>query len=658
MKRTLPISFRIFAGAVFPVLVALAAGSVLLTFRVSQTAKSGVRETLADSQRTISRFWSEVDAQQQSMVGLLSENPALKAGLVLMRDTGETPATVLTLQDQLHEIHTGLSFDLMVLLNADQTPVASSVRTASGVKPMTIERQQLKFEGILKFGGGLYRAITVPVNLQHENIGYLVVGRMFDLSMRDGFGVLLENGRVVRGNVRSIPAAEVESRLNGCTGNLCEMEVGDENWVGVRTELKGVGPSYQLWVLRSVDAAAGRLTSGIQDAFIAISFGVLVAAGLVAMFASKSVARPLTRLVEHLRQSARTGSLRPDFDLNSSTREVNELAAAFNSAAAAIADSQRRLDDAYLQFTQTMAQALDARDPYTAGHSARVTEYALRVAKALNMSQPEMDALRIGANLHDLGKIGIPDIILQKNGRLTETEFEAIKQHPVVGRKILESVARFREYLPIVELHHENHDGSGYPWGLKDEQIPLAARIVHVVDAFDAMTSDRPYRGAMPMEKALDVLRQCAGAQFDPVIVETFLQIMAPKIQETAAAPLLPAPPHVSQKMMVPQPFGAPPPLAPPGLPVPYYADPASLAALNVALQRPEPAPVFHAPPAAPVATQSAVPYATPTATPTATEAGNLPAAPVAPPPISYPPPPVPYEAVEQIVDQYRHNQS
>jgi len=234
----------------------------------------------------------------------------------------------------------------------------------------------------------------------------------------------------------------------------------------------------------------------------------------------------LVELIDRLRESERSGVLQGDFPETSSTKEVNELARAFNLAAAAVAESQRRLDETYLEITQTMAQTLDARDPYTAGHSSRVSEYAVAIAQAMNLSAAEIEIIRVGANLHDIGKIGIPDAVLQKPGPLSGEEFEIIKRHPVIGKRILEGVAKFRDYLAIVELHHENTDGSGYPWGLRGEQVPLAARIVHVVDAYDAMTSNRPYREATTTAQAQEILRRHAGSQFDASVVEVFLRLV------------------------------------------------------------------------------------------------------------------------------------
>jgi len=250
------------------------------------------------------------------------------------------------------------------------------------------------------------------------------------------------------------------------------------------------------------------------------------------------VARPLIALVDRLKVSEKSGVLEGDFPEDSSTKEVNELARAFNLAARSVADSQRRLDETYLQITQTMAQTLDARDPYTAGHSGRVSQYAVAVAEAMNVAAQEVEKIRVGANFHDIGKIGIPDAVLQKPEPLTGPEFEVIKQHPTIGKRILEGVAKFHDYLSIVELHHENHDGTGYPWGLRGEGVPLGARIVHVVDAFDAMTTSRPYRPAMARDKALSILSDNAGSQFDPVVVEVFLRLakQAPEVLPPAPA--------------------------------------------------------------------------------------------------------------------------
>ncbi len=184
------------------------------------------------------------------------------------------------------------------------------------------------------------------------------------------------------------------------------------------------------------------------------------------------------------------------------------------------------LDRAHLDFIETMAQALDARDRYTAGHSFRVSSYALVIARELKLPEASAEIIRAAALLHDIGKIGIPDAVLQKAGPLTAEEYGLIKLHPQIGRKILEKLDRFQELLPVVELHHENFDGTGYPYRLAGAQIPLAARIVRVADAFDSMVTHRHYRDARSLRTAIDELITNAGSQFDPEIVCVMVRLI------------------------------------------------------------------------------------------------------------------------------------
>jgi len=188
-------------------------------------------------------------------------------------------------------------------------------------------------------------------------------------------------------------------------------------------------------------------------------------------------------------------------------------------------DSQCRLEQTCLEFIETMAQALDARDPCTAGHSDRVSQMAISIAREMDVPEDCVEVIRIGAKLHDIGKIGVPDAVLQKPGQLSRDEFERIKLHPEIGRRILERVGAFEEYLPIVELHHENQDGSGYPYGLRGEEVPLEVRIVHVANVYDALRSHRAYRPAMPEETVLRMIVDGAGTLFDPDVIEAFLYV-------------------------------------------------------------------------------------------------------------------------------------
>jgi putative nucleotidyltransferase with HDIG domain len=174
-----------------------------------------------------------------------------------------------------------------------------------------------------------------------------------------------------------------------------------------------------------------------------------------------------------------------------------------------------------------LARAIDAKSHWTAGHSERVTKLALKIGWVLGLSQEEMDTLHRGGLLHDIGKLGVPGDILDKPGELTNGEKKLMHEHVRLGARILEPIAAYAEIIPIVMQHHEHFNGKGYPDGLAGEKISLGARIFAVVDSFDALTSDRPYRKALDQRYAIELIRQGAGSQFDLDIVQAFLEVMA-----------------------------------------------------------------------------------------------------------------------------------
>jgi putative nucleotidyltransferase with HDIG domain len=183
-----------------------------------------------------------------------------------------------------------------------------------------------------------------------------------------------------------------------------------------------------------------------------------------------------------------------------------------------------------------LTSAIEARDPYTRGHSARVTALAEEVARRLGWSAEQLATLRIGGPLHDIGKLAVSDEVLQKEGRLDPEEIDQIREHPKIGARILLRMAALREAIPYVLYHHERWDGQGYPSGKAGEEIPVEARVLAVADAFDAMTSDRPYRQALSREDALAEVERCSGTQFDPKIARIFLEVFAEAELPIAAA--------------------------------------------------------------------------------------------------------------------------
>jgi HD-GYP domain-containing protein (c-di-GMP phosphodiesterase class II) len=195
--------------------------------------------------------------------------------------------------------------------------------------------------------------------------------------------------------------------------------------------------------------------------------------------------------------------------------------------------SNQELLQAYDTTLEGWARALELRDRETEGHTRRVTELTIRLARYIGVSESEMVNIYRGVLLHDIGKMGVPDHILKKKGKLTEEEWAEMRQHPVYAYNLLSPIAFLRDVLDIPYSHHEHWDGGGYPRGLKGEQIPLAARIFSVIDNWDALLSNRPYRQAWPREKVIDYLRETAGTILDPRIVEIFLTMIEEEDRRT-----------------------------------------------------------------------------------------------------------------------------
>ncbi len=182
------------------------------------------------------------------------------------------------------------------------------------------------------------------------------------------------------------------------------------------------------------------------------------------------------------------------------------------------------LKKSHLDSVKALAGAIDAKDPYTRGHSDRVRRMSMRIGTKLGFSEERLENLVFGALLHDIGKIGIRDEVLQKKGPLTPEEYQYVQQHPLIGVKIVEGIDFFKNKIAMVRNHHEHYDGSGYPDGLIGDVIPLEARIIAIPDAFDAMTSLRPHRRAIPADEVIEEMEKEKGKQFDPGLLEIFLK--------------------------------------------------------------------------------------------------------------------------------------
>jgi len=263
------------------------------------------------------------------------------------------------------------------------------------------------------------------------------------------------------------------------------------------------------------ELTAQALSFVVVVTFVALIFGYLFALGIT---------RPIRGLVESTRAMSRA-----EFHERVEVRgaaEIGELADTFNQMAGHIEQYVDKLrlaaeenHELFLGSIRMLAAAIDEKDPYTRGHSGRVARYSTIIGHGMGMNVEDLDRLRIAALLHDVGKIGVDDRVLKKPGKLTDEEFDLMKQHTIKGANIMRPVGQLKDVLPGIELHHERMDGKGYPYGLPAEQIPLMARIIAVADTLDAITTNRPYQSAMDLDFALERIRSLAISRFDPAVV-------------------------------------------------------------------------------------------------------------------------------------------
>ncbi len=251
----------------------------------------------------------------------------------------------------------------------------------------------------------------------------------------------------------------------------------------------------------------------LQNVFIWITALTMIIVLVLGLWTTRKISLPITLMTEQANKIAK-GNLKAPFpkEKDYETKKIIQ----------ALKKVLKENDNLLIQTIKMISTALEKSDEYTAGHSERVTEYALNIAKFMDLSEEEKEDLKLGATLHDIGKVGVPDHILNKAGGLTDEEFTKIKQHPVYGDEIIANITSLQHIRPIVRSHHERWDGKGYPDKLKGEEIDKLARITCVADTFDAMTSDRPYRKGMPKEKANQIIKSESGKQFDASVVEAF----------------------------------------------------------------------------------------------------------------------------------------
>lgn len=316
------------------------------------------------------------------------------------------------------------------------------------------------------------------------------------------------------------------------TGGLTTVRIFRETEKGQNVDIIGSFssvPEYNWGVIIQIEKniAFAPVMKMIRESMIWGTLFALVAALLGFQFA-RWITNPIQVLAQHALNVGRNQNFDQKIEIKASN-EIQQLANTFNYMTDEIKQKILSLEAAaqenkelFFSSIRMLAAAIDAKDPYTRGHSERVKDYSLLIGHELGLNETELERLEIVALLHDVGKIGIEDRILRKPTNLTPEEFEIMKTHPEKGANIMSQVAQLSDVIPGMRGHHENYDGSGYPQGLKGEEIPFFARLITVADTFDAMTTDRPYQKAFTLEFAVNRIRQMSGIKYDPKIVEAF----------------------------------------------------------------------------------------------------------------------------------------
>jgi putative nucleotidyltransferase with HDIG domain len=530
--------------------VTIILGLVFVVLTIDARARVLAAETdkLHVSQRVFEAQEAERHVERLALVAALAEQPRIKAALdIYLTESafGDVPTDredrLRTVAQEIDKVARTLRTSTVVLLDLQGRVFAAS-GSARDRWPIGQVVDNLG-DVALAPTGEAFRITGAPLQLDGDrDVGTMIVATSLDADYAATLsGVLVAGIVIARGPtvIASTVPAEVARELlaTGASSDATHALQGEEFAV---KQLFASGP-IRILSLNSIDAAARTATRDALIALGTIAFGSFVLAALGSLWLARTLANPIEKLSSEIGTMTATHAFWRTLKLTGSSRELDALATAFNDLMRGLMNAQGETRAAYIGAIRALAAALDARDPYTAGHSERVSAYSVLIARELQLPESDVDVIRLGALLHDIGKIGVDDTVLRKPAPLTAEEFEQIKRHPGLGARILRQVPFLAPHIPIVELHHERPDGQGYPFGLRGDDIPIAARIVHVADAFDAMTSARAYRPARPASIALEELRRCAGTDFDTECVDAIGNVLprASAIQEPHLQELL-----------------------------------------------------------------------------------------------------------------------
>jgi putative nucleotidyltransferase with HDIG domain len=527
--------------------VAFVLSAVLLLIAVQGTryVRATVADKLAAGQRMLSALEQRQSRELQAQVAMLAENSTLKAAIDTYGAEITTPGSVhraelvATVQRELEKLAARIQPDVLAVSDPSGTVLAAAGRYQAGWPKSLPVLGPGATRHLVTLPSGVYHRVAAPITIQEVNLGILELATALDqqyvrtLSVLSGAQTLVvADGRVVATTLTADAAHSLTPQVLQALAGSRTVSLGGAEYA---VQLLFQPGATAVYALDSIDASAAPILSGAIGTMLWLAVVAFGLAGLTSLWMARTLSRPINTLSRSLADMTQSRSFDDDLPATGSSLEVDALTRTFNTMMQSVCTAQAETRGAYVGAIRALAVALDARDPYTAGHSERVSAISVNVGRQMGLVPEELDILRLGALLHDIGKIGISDNVLRKPGALTPEEFEMIKEHPSLGARILRNVPFLAHHLSIVELHHERPDGRGYPYGFTSEQTPLLARIVHVADAFDAITSARAYRPARPSSEAMRELWRHAGTQFDADVVQALVRAL-PEIGVTSAA--------------------------------------------------------------------------------------------------------------------------
>jgi putative nucleotidyltransferase with HDIG domain len=534
LAKTLAVTFTTVAALLVVVFV-------VVTFSVREEVRGSVTANLESGQRIFAALEGRRQHELRAQAATLAESPRLKAAADTYSAEARTidPASraqaLETIQREFDKIAAGLEADAVVLADLRENTLASAGRLADSwprgrqvAAPAGADRDT--FDGIVRASGTVFHVVAVPFELDDVPIGRLYLATSLDQRYAEELGglvhmrtAIVSDGLMTATTLSGAAAREFESAVSTTRPGGGTLPLDGESYAFRR--LVQVGDT-SFYALGSIDESARTATRTAMKSLALIALGATLLALAASFWLARMLSKPVGRLSASLERMAASHNVGERLPLTGSSRELDALTETFNAMMGSLATAEAQTQAAYTGAIRALATALDARDPYTAGHSERVSALSVAVARALQVPGDDVEVIRLGALLHDIGKIGVPDEVLLKPSALTDAEFDIIKQHPVLGARILRSVPFLTRHLVVVELHHERPDGRGYPHGLRGDDIPVAARIVHAADAYDAMTSARAYRRAMPPADALRELWRCAGTEFHADVVAALATVV------------------------------------------------------------------------------------------------------------------------------------